>query len=326
VLHLLCIATGLDRALTTTETRVLADTASGFWEVLARSYVFEVERLLRTDPIREYERRIDDLPFVRGSLVLAPTARAFYSGKLRFRSRFSRLSVDTPLNRVVRSALIRVASNPMSSAVVRVAAARLRAWLGDVGEIRPGDRTVELDRRTWHYRAARELADHVLDGSVQGWDRAGNAAMAFLIRTPLLVQGAIATILNRHLDTDMTVRARKLFLHGPLGHTVNPDLVFEPGPSALADVKYREAPSQWDRGDVYEVVSFGRHAGCSRVAIIDFSSSGERRPSLGFGENATTSTWASHLAWPLDEENPIRSQERMIDEVRRWLASDRGRH
>ena len=214
----------------------------------------------------------------------------------------------------------------MSSALVRVAAARLRAWLGDVGEIRPGDRAVELDRRTWHYRAARELAEHVLDGSVQGWDAAGNAAMAFLIRTPLLVQRGIATILNRHLGSDATVRARTLVLHGASGRTVNPDLVFEPGPSGLADVKYREAPTVWGSGDVYEVVSFGRHAGCRRVAIIDFSLSGARRASLGFGKDPSTSTWVTHLAWPLDEDDPICSEELMTNEVRRWLSSDRGLH
>ena len=117
-------------------------------------------------------------------------------------------------------------------------AAQLRRYLEDVGELRPGDERVQLDRRTAYCQDALTLARHILSATGRSIDAGSQAVWTFLFRTPSLVEAGIREVLRQRLGRAM-VRKRKRRI-GSSSLTLNPDLVIgSPRALAVADVKYK---------------------------------------------------------------------------------------
>jgi 5-methylcytosine-specific restriction endonuclease McrBC regulatory subunit McrC len=89
---------------------------NSLWEIIVNWYVNSAERILRNDLLRDYSEHEDFLAAKRGQVIHLPTARAFYSGKLGFESRFEEFTTDTPLNRMLKAA----ADTVMKSTVLQM--------------------------------------------------------------------------------------------------------------------------------------------------------------------------------------------------------------
>ncbi len=77
--------------------------------------------------------------------------------------------------------------------------------------------------------------------------------------------------------------------------TLNPDIVVEGG-IAIADVKYKLAKADWNRGDLYQVVTFATGYRTQFGAVVDFREAATPQlPSVQVGETSVV-----QLSWPAD--------------------------
>lgn len=316
--HFMYLLRQIDRLgahLTTADVQVASEALGGFWEVLAHSYLWAAERLIRWDLSRDYIELQDELNFARGKIIAAPTSRNLLRGRMAFALQFDEFSVDTPLNRVVRAAAWAVAKHPLLDERLRRRARRVRARMDEVGELQPGDlRLATLDRRVAHYRDALTLAQLILQDADLSWRQADVGGRAWLVRTPILMQRGICSVLDSGLRPRWPVRARQLTLVSPTGETINPDLVFGRPEEAVGDVKYRYGASKWIRQDVYEVVAFGAAFRTTAGAIVDFTHGQPRRPDIVIGDYRVR-----HLAWDTSFSPEVAAAQLVVD-AESWLS------
>jgi hypothetical protein len=141
----------------------------------------------------------------------------------------------------------------------------------------------------------------------------------FLFRTPSPVEAGIRSLLASALADEVTVRNRKLPLHGS-NLTINPDLVFEdPTPRAIGDVKYKLASPEWDRPDLYEVVSFAAGYRVPRALVALFAEPGVKPlPSVAVGDHVV-----SPIAWSADALIAAsEAAESFSTAVRQWYLEE----
>jgi 5-methylcytosine-specific restriction enzyme subunit McrC len=316
VMWLLSAVPELGSAFTSTDAPIVIESGGGFWEVLAHSFLWSTERLLRSELIKDYREHRDELPYARGRIRLVDTTRSLMRGRMLLALEFEEFSVDTPLNRILRAAARRVAATPILSRDVRRRALRIVARTEDVGDLREQDvRAATIDRRTSHYRGPIALASLLLRGETVSWLESGLQASAFLIRTPDLVERGVRQILDQGLRPMIRVKKTSLPLESPAGEKVNPDLVFGMPALAVGDVKYKLAEAKWARPDVYEVVAFAVQCGVRSGSIVDFSTSGARRVDFVIGDRRVR-----HLAWDLRQQ-PEEAAARLVTAARGWLEN-----
>ena len=302
---------GLASALNIDDARVIAESAAGFWEVVCHALVAEAERVVSRDLARDYQLERDELSVVRGRVAVGPTTRKMLQGSLRLTCEFEEFSADVPINRYLKAASGAVVRTPLLSAGLRRRAMRVRAHMADIGELQRGDRrSILVDRRTAYYRDAIQLADLVMSGQAQTWREGASPGVAFLVRTPLLIQRGLQEVLNKALGSRWRARPEKVALGG-ISEWVNPDLVFGTR-EAVADVKYKRAAGEWNRGDLYEIVAFAEHLHTTKAAIFDFGHVG--RPTVQVGDIAVT-----HVAWDATAADPGVAAGDFVAAVTRWL-------
>jgi 5-methylcytosine-specific restriction enzyme subunit McrC len=304
---------GLAAAMTVDDARVMAEAAGGFWELICHAFVREAERVIARDLVRDYELDAADLVLLRGRVHMATSARRALQGVLRFACEFDEYTADAPINRYLKAACGSVARSSVLSSSLRRRAMRIRAEMAEVGEIEPGDRQlIHFDRRTAHYRDAVRLADLVLDAQGETWRPGVSPGVAYLLRTPLLMQRGLQEVLSEGLGSRWTIRPQKVALRG-IGEWINPDLVFGKR-EAVADVKYKRASDVWDRAELYEIVAFAEHLGVTRAAILDFRS--VPRLTVGVGDITIT-----HVRWDLAIQDPAEAARKFTRDVDSWLES-----
>jgi 5-methylcytosine-specific restriction endonuclease McrBC regulatory subunit McrC len=183
--------------------------------------------------------------------------------------------------------------------------------------MQPGDERVRLDRRTAFYRDALTLGRHILSSTGRSLDIGTQAVWTFLFRTPLLVERGIREVLRRRLGRQ-TVSNRKRRL-GSSSLTLNPDLTIgHPRTTAVADVKYKVATTEWKRSDLYQAVAFAVGFRVRNGAIIEFLlPSGQSLEPVSVGDIVVT-----HLCWPADENVPAAvAAEALATDFAQWLQS-----
>ena len=148
--------------------------------------------------------------------------------------------------------------------------------MDEVGELRPGDRSASVDRRTRHYADALSLAKHVLEGQGRLFEHGSAPTWTFLIPTPRMVEDGLRNMLVKRLAPEWDVRKRGLQLEGST-LTFNPDLVFGHG-LAVGDVKYKLLGADWNRSDLYQVVTFATAYRSRHAVVLGFQRS-DRQPS-----------------------------------------------
>lgn len=288
------------------------------WELVAEWYTGALEGVLRRDLIKDYRTISDELQLARGHIDLYRTARAYYVGRLGIACEFDEFDADTPLNRVLRAAAAGVAGSPLLPPELRRRALRLLVRMNHIGELRPGDRGVSIDRRTAHYRDALSLAFHILDNKGRGLEHGGAVSWAFLIRTPEMIEEGLRRVLEESLAGRWRVRKRSVPIKGaPL--TLNPDLVFNETLVA-GDVKYKLA-GDWVRADLYQVVTFAEGVGARFGCVVSFRKGPTKSPpSLQIGDISV-----SHFSWRADPDiSPINAGRELASSMEKWLEKISG--
>ena len=160
------------------EDRARAGDDRSLWDLVARWFLTEIERVLRRDLMRAYENHCDELKLIRGRVDPARTARSFYTGRIEFACEYDEFTIDNPLNRTLRAAARAVGGSPLLPWSERTRALGALARMEDVGPLRSGDTRLEFLEATTRAGAIRTLESLArIEAGAQGGARSQPTAM-----------------------------------------------------------------------------------------------------------------------------------------------------
>lgn len=288
------------------------------WKLVVQWFVQATERLLRRELARGYTETTDELNRLRGQIEPLRSGQAFYRGNPSFWCRYEEFNEDTPLNRVVRAAAELVVAARYVPPDLRRRARRILARMGDVGAVQASDLRVNVERATHYYQKPLAFAKYLLRRVGVHIRHGDNAAWAFLIRTPELIEAGVRAVLRERLAPEWKVAKRQIKLEKS-ALVLNPDLVF--GDLAVGDVKYKVAGADWARQDLYQVTAFATAFRCSTGALIAYHAA-PSDPQVRFAMMGD-STMAM-LLWDAREQvAPEEAAVRLTSHVASWLATAR---
>ena len=293
--------------------RVRASASESLWELVAEWFVAAMEVVLRRGLMRDYHETNESIRFIRGRLDVPDATRAYYAGRTSFLCHFEEFGFDTPLNRVLKAACRVVRTSQLLKPEVRRRATRVANRLDEVSDLRPTDLRARTERKTQHYHDAYLLAQHVIRSVGRYLSHGDAMSWAFLIRTPEMVEDGLLKVLTNRC-TSWLLSKRGIQLSGST-MTLNPDIVVEGG-MAVADVKYKLATREWNRGDMYQVVTFAAGYRTPFGAVVDFKE--PDTPSLSAVQVGDTSV--VQLSWPADPSLlPDAAASRLAGSFSLWL-------
>ncbi|MFC1559080.1 McrC family protein [Gemmatimonadota bacterium] len=284
-----------------------------FWRLLYLWYLSELEQVIRRGLVRDYHEISQTLKVVRGKIDPITTLRSVYSGRLDIPCEYEEYNFDTPLNRVLVQAGKIVRSSSSLQVHDRGRAGACLARIGRIGEYVPHDLRTSIDRRSAHYRNALQLAHHILCSVGRTVKTGETYAKTFLIRTPEMVEEGIRRILKERLGQFWSIEKHGIRIPGT-SMTLNPDLVFDNG-VAVGDVKYKLFSGDWNRGDLYQLISFAEGYGATRGCLLGFQTGGVSPAPITVGTKHLRS-----ISWPAYEEiQAYDASQQVVNEVREWL-------
>lgn len=254
-------------------------------ELLIRLFSERLYALVRRGLPRRYRAHEEDLAFLRGKLDVKRQFTRFAVRPDRLACRFDQLSEDTPLNRVFKAVVSRLAGVAHSVSTTR-RLAELSARFDRVGDSSaPLREPVRLDRTNMTFHDVYRLARLFLERDWQS--TAAGQAPGFSLLFPMneLFELYIGRCLKRALASrPVHLQHRAKFSL----RTVNdaglfalvPDVVVgEPaaGPVVILDTKWKRLTPRAPRchrtlgvaqSDVYQMLAYARAYGATRVVLV----------------------------------------------------------
>ena len=280
LLHILCVAWNLRVA--DGELASLGRQHSDLLELLVGLFANRLLGAVRRGLPRRYVGREEDLQLLRGRLHVVRQITTLAARPDVLACRYDELSEDTPLNRVLKAAVVRLARVTRSAANARLLA-ELAARLESVGDSSaPLDEPVRLDRTNTAYHDLHQLACLFLSGDWQS--TASGKSLGFSLLFPMwkLFERFIGRCLRRALPPcwpvdlqDETYSAlrdeegNKLF-------QLQPDAVIHaPSGRIVLDTKWKELdPSDRTRkygvvpGDIYQMLAYAQAYDAKRLVLL----------------------------------------------------------
>ncbi|MGI8333691.1 McrC family protein [Actinomadura scrupuli] len=237
----------------------------------------ETDKLLRHGLRRDYLRREESLPAVRGRLLIDRQILRRYGQLDRLECRYDELSSDIPDNQLCGAAL-QVAARSTGDPTVRASARRLAADFADVCvpdrlNIRATEERLTYHRGNEHYRNAHRWALLLLRGAAFSdlYSATGPSSQAFMIDMNVLFEKFVTQLLrDATRGSGIAVRDQdsldKAICHQD-GHsytTITPDiqLVHGHGPGAWRcsiDAKYKlYTDNKVKPGDLYQSFTYAQ--------------------------------------------------------------------
>jgi 5-methylcytosine-specific restriction enzyme subunit McrC len=285
-----------------------------FLELIARWFLGLVQQVLRSDLLRDYTPTADELVMIHGAIEPLETARHHYSGRMTFQCDFDEFGPDTPLNRLLKAAARVVVRNSLIQEETRRDAQRVLQRFDDVGDLQPRDTLAAIDRRSAHYSDALALAKHILSATGRSLEPGSQRVWTFLIRTPDLVEDGLRRLLVTRFGSHMIDQWPAVIVGSR--RTLNPDLVIADA-RAVADVKYKVASEELNRGDLFQAVAFATGFACDHAAIIGFRV-GPAPPYARLGVGRVD---VHFISWRADPElSAIEAARYFLDDVNTWLG------
>lgn len=290
-----------------------------FIAVLCRWFVSSAEQLVRLGLRYGYRETTQETAEVRGRLLPLETAAELLKGRPVASCIFDEMSLDTPLNRIVRAACERVSRLSEIADDTRRRARRLVYRMDGIGRLDACDLRSKTDRLSRNYNRPVSLARLILgtcgisvsDGSAQG--------SSFLLRTPEIVEDGLRSIIAEGLPQIQVTKRRQML--GDSGISMNPDIVFGDR-LAIADVKYKYFGRDWNRNDLNQVVAFATAFDSQRCILFGFVSENVVPKSVVV---QVGKVGATRIAWPVGPGTlPEKVSEVMVESVNRWLLERGG--
>ncbi|MDE0037297.1 MAG: McrC family protein [Gammaproteobacteria bacterium] len=283
--RMLAVAWGLPVA--DSEPALLATQSDDLLEVLIRLFADRLLVAVRRGLPQRYRLQEDDLPLLRGKLNV-PRQLARYAIRTdRLACSFDELSVDTPLNRVLKAAVVRLAATTRSPANSR-RLAELVARFEFVGESAdPFAEPVRLDRTNTAFHRLHRMARQLLGGDWQSTTTGAVEGYALLFPMNELFEEFVGLTLGAALSPQPvylqhTGRYALEGQHRAL-FALRPDIVVNDG--LVIDTKWKELkPSEptlgVEQADVYQMLAYARAYEATRLVLLYPWHQGLDRPGI----------------------------------------------
>ncbi len=273
LVHMLAVAWGVPVADCTAA--LLATQRKDLLETLVRLFADTLLAAVRRGLPHRYRLKEDVLPLLRGKLDMRRqlTGHAFRPDQ--FACSFDELSVDTPLNRVLKSAVTRLASATRSAENAR-RLAELSARFEFVGDsLDPMRERVGLDRTNTAFHRLHRLARLFLAGDWQSTATGDREGIALLFPMNDLFEEFV----GRSMRVALAPRSVRLQDSGHYALTgehgglfaLRPDIVVDN--DIVIDTKWKELkPDEPTLGvaqaDVYQMLAYGRAYQAKRLVLL----------------------------------------------------------
>ena len=247
-------------------------------EILIRLFAGRLLTVVRRGLPRRYRERREDLNLLRGRLDVTRQVTRFAVRPDLFACRFEEWSEDTPLNRVLKAAVARLAGLTRSADTARrlaELAARLE-FAGDTAD--PLREPVRLDRTNTAFHDVYRLARRFLAREWQDTASGGDSGFALLFPMNELFEEFIGRSMIR------AASARRVHLQHPQHYAIDgatgplfslrPDVVIDtPDGAVILDTKWKPLSSKDEKlgvtsADVYQMAVYGDAYRAKRVVLI----------------------------------------------------------
>ena len=280
LLHMLCVAWNLRVA--DGELASLGTQRSDLLELLIRLFANRLLIAVRRGLRRRYVGHEEDLQLMRGRLHVVRQITALAARPDVLACRFDELSENTPLNRVLKAAVVRLAGVTRSAANARLLA-ELAARLESVGlSSTPLEEPVRLDRTNTAFHDLYQLARLLLIGDWQSTANGQSLGFSLLFPMPEMFEKFVGRCLCRVLvPWPVRLQARDHSVlqddEDPL-FELRPDVVVEtPNGPIVLDTKWKElAPSGGTtrrtlgvaQGDIYQMLAYAQAYKAQRLVLL----------------------------------------------------------
>ena len=273
LVHMLAVAWGVPVA--DSEAALLATQRQNLLEILVRLFVDILFAAVRRGLPHRYRLREDDLPLLRGKLDIRRQLARHSFRSDRLACAFDELSVDTPLNRVLKAAVVRLALATRSAVNARKLAelAARFEFVGDSSD--PMRERVRLDRTNNAFHRLHDLACLFLAGDWQSTTAGSNEGIALLFPMNDLFEEFIGrrmrvALAPRSVRLQHTGRYALVEQQGRL-FALRPDIVVDD--DIVIDTKWKELnPSERtlgvDQADVYQMLAYARAYEARRLVLL----------------------------------------------------------
>ncbi|WP_370312918.1 McrC family protein [Sagittula sp.] len=267
LIHMLSVVQGLD--LATLDLMGMDAQRHDLLELLIALFAADLLRQLRRGIDQNYATHEDDLRALRGRLDVMRQFSIRAGQRDRLACRYDERSADTPVNRLLRAAvlvLLRIARTAAS----RQALTEALDLLGGAGALPRGPvRLPVFDRQTRRFEPLCRRAKLFLDRHFQTTSSGRSEGIALLFRMNVLFEEWVATLLRRHLGPlgwQVTTQASgqsALKRDGSPVFALRPDIVLRRGGEThVIDTKWKrlDPPPEPKRGvaqsDVYQLLAY----------------------------------------------------------------------
>ena len=271
--RMLAVAWGLP--ITDSEPAMLATQRENLLEVLVRLFADRLLVAVRRGLPHRYRLLEEDLPLLRGKLNV-PRQLARHAVRAdRLACSFDELSVDTPLNRVLKATVVRLAANTRSAANGRrlgELASRFE-FVGDSPE--PLAEPVKLDRTNTAFHRIHAMARLFLGGNWQSTTTGAEAGFALLFPMNELFEEFVgrtlrAVLAPRSVHLQHTGRYALEGQHGRL-FALRPDIVVDS--DIVIDTKWKtlkpnESTLGVEQSDIYQMLAYARAYTAKRLILL----------------------------------------------------------
>ena len=255
-------------------------------EILIRVFSEKLIEAVRQGMPRRYVEHSDDLPALRGRLDVGRQFSTLIAEPSRLACRYDALSADIALNRIMKTAINRLARIARTAANQR----RLRELAfvyADIAEI-PASALrwdgVVLDRTNQRWRELLELARLLLGGRFQTTSVGAGQGFSLIFEMSSLFEEYIARTLSRalaHSDLRVVTQGGRLYClqsedQRGLFQT-RPDILVKRGDLVVQviDTKWKriaariEDPKQGvSQADIYQMMAYGQLYRCDRLTLL----------------------------------------------------------
>lgn len=276
LIHMLAVASNLrvaDAELAGLETQ-----RSDLLELLIGLFANRLLVAVRRGLPRRYVGQEEDLPRLRGSLNVIRQFTLLAHRPDRLACRFDELSEDTPLNRVFKAAVSRLAGVARSAPNARLLA-ELAARLEFVGvSAAPLKEPVRLDRTNTAYHDLYRMARMFLSGDWQSTATGESLGFSLLFSMPKLFESFVGRCLRRAVAPWRAIlqSTRHSALRddkGPL-FQLQPDIVVEtPAGTVVLDAKWKSLKPEGRQfgvspADVYQILNYGQAYKAKQLVLL----------------------------------------------------------
>ena len=262
-------------------------------EVFVRQFLHMLARLARNGLARRYVNVEENLRYLRGRIVFGPHLRDNASNRTRFYTSHDELSVNRPANRLIHTALNRLAPRIRNGADRRLLREVLAAF-DDVplsANANADWRAHHIDRSMNRYRPVMQWVGLFLFNRGLATFRGMNRNVSLLFPMEQVFEDFIAGSFRRYQQRYAVVsqgprRAMASIGGNPVFSTM-PDIALRTGKDVrlVLDAKWKRVDATTDdlkhgiqQADVYQLYAYAKRYRCGAVALVYPCNESFRRP------------------------------------------------